>query len=77
MARAALMGRGSTDVQFVNDWVVNRENLHDLAVLLESGEVKVVIDKVYPLREAANAVAHMLGHHARGKVVVALGGENQ
>ena len=72
MARAALMGRGSTDVQLVKGWVVNRENLDALAALLESGDVKVVIDKVYPLSEAVNAVAHMLGHHARGKVVIAV-----
>jgi NADPH:quinone reductase-like Zn-dependent oxidoreductase len=71
MARAALMGRGSTNVQFVT-CVVNRENLEALAALLESGDVKVVIDKVYPLSEAAGAVAHMLGHHARGKVVIAV-----
>ncbi len=70
MARAALMGRGKTDVQFVKDWVVNRENLDDLGSLLESGEIKVVIDRVYPLSEAANAVAHMLRHHARGKVAI-------
>ncbi|MEC4687865.1 MAG: NAD(P)-dependent alcohol dehydrogenase, partial [Nitrospirota bacterium] len=36
MARAAIMGRGSTDVQFVT-CVVNRENLDALATLLESG----------------------------------------
>ena len=68
-ARAAVMGRGSTDVQFVT-CAVNRENLDALATLLEWGNVKVVIDKVYPLSEAANAVAHMLGHHAIGKVVI-------
>ena len=68
-ARAALMGRGSTDVQSVK-CVVNRENLDALAALLESGNVKVVIDKIYPLSEAVNAVAHMLSHHARGKVVI-------
>jgi NADPH:quinone reductase-like Zn-dependent oxidoreductase len=71
MARAALMGRGSTNVRFVT-CLVNRDNLEALAALLESGEVKVVIDKVYPLSETANAVAHMLGHHARGKVVIAV-----
>jgi NADPH:quinone reductase-like Zn-dependent oxidoreductase len=70
MARAALMGRGSTDVQLVT-LVVNRENLTALAAPLESGNVKVVIDKVYPLSQAADAVAHMLGHHATGKVVIA------
>jgi NADPH:quinone reductase-like Zn-dependent oxidoreductase len=72
MARAALMGLGSTDVQFVKGWVVDRENLDALATLLESGEVTVVIDKIYPLSEAANAVARMLGHHAKGKVVIAV-----
>jgi NADPH:quinone reductase-like Zn-dependent oxidoreductase len=65
MARAALMGRGSTVT-----CVVNRENLQDLAALLESGDVNVVTDRVYSLAEAAGAVAHMLGHHARGKVVI-------
>jgi NADPH:quinone reductase-like Zn-dependent oxidoreductase len=69
MARAAMMGRGSTDVQFVT-CVVNRENLDALATLLESGDVKVVIDQIYALSEPAKAVAHMLGHHARGKVAV-------
>lgn len=71
MARAALMGRGSTNVKFVT-CVVNRDNLADLATLLESGDVKAVIDKVYPLSEAASAVAHMLGHHARGNIAIAV-----
>jgi NADPH:quinone reductase-like Zn-dependent oxidoreductase len=71
MARAAIMGRGSTEVQFVT-CVVNRENLGALAALLESGHVRVVIDKIYALGETANAVGHMLGHHATGKVVVAV-----
>jgi NADPH:quinone reductase-like Zn-dependent oxidoreductase len=70
IARAALMGRGSTNVQSVT-LVVNRENLKALAAHLESADFNVVIDKVYPLSEAADAVAHMLGHHARGKVVIA------
>jgi NADPH:quinone reductase-like Zn-dependent oxidoreductase len=69
MARAAVMGKGKTNVRFVN-CIVNRDNLEALATLLDSGAVKVVIDKVYPLSEAADAVAHMLGHHARGKVVI-------
>ena len=69
MAWAAVIGLGSTDVQFVK-CLVNHENLDALAALLESGDVRLVIDKVYPLSEAANAVAHMLAHHARGKVVI-------
>jgi NADPH:quinone reductase-like Zn-dependent oxidoreductase len=72
IARAALMGLGSTKVQPGKTVVVNRENLDALATLLESGDLKVVIDEVYALGETANAVAHMLGHHARGKVVIAV-----
>jgi NADPH:quinone reductase-like Zn-dependent oxidoreductase len=71
MGRAALMGKGSTNVHFVN-CVVNRENLAALATLLESGDIKVVIEKVYPLGDAPTAVGHMLGHHAVGKVVIAV-----
>jgi NADPH:quinone reductase-like Zn-dependent oxidoreductase len=70
VARAALMGLGSTNVRSVR-LVVNRENLKALAAHLESAGFKVVIDRVYPLSEAADAVAHMLGHHSRGKVAIA------
>jgi NADPH:quinone reductase-like Zn-dependent oxidoreductase len=70
MARAALIGRGSTNVQLVT-LAVNRKRLEVLAALLESADVSVVLDNVYPLSQAADAVAHMLGHHARGKVAIA------
>jgi NADPH:quinone reductase-like Zn-dependent oxidoreductase len=69
MARAAVLGRGSTDIRFVK-CIVNRDNLRALASLIESGSIKVVVDKIYPLGEAHQAVAHMLGHHASGKVVI-------
>ena len=49
---------------------MNHENLDALVAFIESGDVEVVIDKTYPLGEAGHAVAHMLGHHARGKVVI-------
>ena len=53
MARAVLMGRlGSATVKLVSP-TVNRENLDALLRLLESGEVKLVIGKTYPLDEAA------------------------
>lgn len=68
-ARAALLARGSTNVKFVK-CVVNREHLDALATLLQSREVKVTIDETYQLSDAADAVAHMLGHHARGKIAI-------
>jgi NADPH:quinone reductase-like Zn-dependent oxidoreductase len=69
MARAVLMGLGSTTVKLVSP-AVNRENLAALLRLLESGEVRVVIDETYPLDQAASAVTHMLGHHAAGKIAI-------
>ena len=69
VAGAMLMGLGPTTVKTVT-LTVNRDNLRALADLLESGTVQVVIDKTYPLDCTATAVAHMLGHHARGKVAI-------
>jgi NADPH:quinone reductase-like Zn-dependent oxidoreductase len=70
MARAKLMGR-SVRVAFAS-YVVDHERLGALAALLETGEVRVVVGETYPLEAAPAAVAHMLGHHARGKLVVAV-----
>jgi NADPH:quinone reductase-like Zn-dependent oxidoreductase len=69
VARAVLLGRGSTTVKLVTP-TTNRENLDALLRLLESGQVRVVIDRTYPLDQAASAVTHMLEHHASGKVAI-------
>jgi NADPH:quinone reductase-like Zn-dependent oxidoreductase len=69
MARAVLMRLGSTNVRTVTP-AMNRENLAALGRLLESGEVRVVIAQTYPLDQAARAVAHMLEHHASGKIAI-------
>jgi NADPH:quinone reductase-like Zn-dependent oxidoreductase len=71
MARAKLIGLGSTNVQFVN-WKVGREALNSLATLLQSGDARVVISDAYPLDDAAKAVAHMVGHHAIGKLAITI-----
>ena len=71
-ARAAVMGRREPARVRLVTFVAIREHLTALAMLLESGEVRVVIDQTYPLRETAQAVAHMAGHHARGKVAISI-----
>jgi NADPH:quinone reductase-like Zn-dependent oxidoreductase len=71
VARATLMGQGKTNVKLVT-LAVNRENLDALVRLLESGKVRVVIDHTYPFDKTAGAVAHTLGHHASGKVAIAI-----
>lgn len=70
-ARAALMGLGSTTVRLVTP-TYNHENLDALRTLLAAGEVRVVIHKVYPLDQAADAVTHMLERHPGGKIAIAV-----
>lgn len=69
MARAVLMGLGSTNVKLVSP-AVSRENLDALSRLLGSGDVKVLIAQAYPLGQAASAVGQVLGHHPSGKIAI-------
>jgi NADPH:quinone reductase-like Zn-dependent oxidoreductase len=51
------------------------ENAADLLVLAEliaSGKVTPVVDKTYPLSQAADAIRYMQEGHARGKVVITI-----
>ena len=50
----------------------NQENLVVLSVLIETGKIIPVIDRIYPLSETRQAIDHVGGGHARGKVVVAV-----
>lgn len=53
--------------------VVSTENQQDLLVLkelIEQGAVTPVIDRTYPLSDAAQALAYVGAGHTRGKVVV-------
>ena len=47
-----------------------QENLVVLSELIEAGKVTPVIDRTYPLSETAQAIDHVGGGHARGKVVI-------
>ena len=48
-------------------------DLKTIADLMESGSVKPVIDRRYPLSETAEAMRYLEAGHARGKVVIVLG----
>ena len=50
----------------------NRADLETLAGLMAAGAVTPVIDRCYPLSEAAEAMRHLESGHARGKVVVTI-----
>jgi NADPH:quinone reductase-like Zn-dependent oxidoreductase len=49
---------------------INQKDLGFLKELLEAGKVVPVIDKRYPLSEAAEALRYLEERHARGKVVL-------
>jgi len=52
---------------------VASENSADLVVLrdlIESGQVKPVIDRAYPLTQVSTAIRHLIDGHARGKTVI-------
>ena len=69
MARAVLMGLGSHHREAR---IPCREPGEPDALLrlLEPGQVRVIIDKTYPLDQAANAVTQVLEHHAGGKIAI-------
>jgi NADPH:quinone reductase-like Zn-dependent oxidoreductase len=56
--------------------VTARTSQKDLAILkelLEAGKVVPVIDRCYPLSEAAEALRYLGEGHARGKIVITMG----
>jgi NADPH:quinone reductase-like Zn-dependent oxidoreductase len=55
--------------------LASSENAADLIVLtglIEAGQVTPVVDRTYPLAEAAAAIRHLLDGKARGKLVVSV-----
>ena len=65
--RAAVTG-GKRTVGYVSQ--PNREDLGFLAELLESGKVKPVIDRRYPLAEVPEAIRYFGEGNVRGKIVI-------
>jgi NADPH:quinone reductase-like Zn-dependent oxidoreductase len=47
-----------------------RADLETLAQLIEAGQLTPVIGKIYPLRQAPDAMRDLLAGHARGKLVI-------
>jgi len=55
----------------------NQKDLVILKELLEAGKIVPVIDRRYPLSEAAEALRYLGEGHARGKVVIAVESNNK
>jgi NADPH:quinone reductase-like Zn-dependent oxidoreductase len=72
MARAKLLGlTRRADVRF-SPSIADRGNLTAIGGMLASGELRAVVGRTYQLEETPQAVAHMLGHHARGNIVISV-----
>ncbi|HET6939867.1 MAG TPA: NAD(P)-dependent alcohol dehydrogenase [Nocardioides sp.] len=73
---AWLMVRGKLSARFLPFSVAvpqtpeSPEQLADLAALVEAGTVTPVLDRTFPLTEAAAAMSYLEGEHARAKVVL-------
>ena len=63
-------GRSQTAVSFLAK--VNPDDLALLRELLDAGTIRPVIDRSYPLEDAAAALAYLGEGHAKGKVVVTI-----
>ena len=49
---------------------ITHEDLVVLQQLIESGQVKTVVDRTYPLSQTAEAIRYLEAGHARGKVII-------
>ena len=52
---------------------MNKNDLNFLRELLETGKIKPVIDRIYPLSDVAEAIGYVEEGHAKGKVVLTVG----
>ncbi len=50
----------------------NTQDLQTLTELIESGQVRPVIDRTYPLSQAPEAIQYLRDGHAQGKVVISV-----
>ena len=56
---------------------MDQKDLGSIKELIEAGKVKPVIDRRYPLSEAAEALRYLGEGHARGKVVITVEKDNK
>jgi len=61
---------GSKKIISLGTMIQNKKDLNSLKELLESGKIKPVIDRIYPLGDVAEAIRYVEEGHARGKVVI-------
>jgi NADPH:quinone reductase-like Zn-dependent oxidoreductase len=70
IVKAQLLSRFVRHRLLVLTAAASTENLTTLSELAESGKLTPVIDRIYPLSEAAEAIRYLEVEHARAKVVI-------
>ena len=68
--RLAALGASQKVIFFIANF--KREDFLFLKDLFERGQVKPVVEKVYPLEQISEAMRHLGTGHARGKIVVSM-----
>ena len=48
------------------------ERLADLETLVEAGKIRAMIDKTYPLSDAAQGMRHLEDRSVQGKIVISV-----
>lgn len=66
--KLATIGASQTVTFFIAQF--NRDDLNLLREMTEAGKVKPIVERVYPLNEAADAMRHLGTGHAKGKLVL-------
>jgi NADPH:quinone reductase-like Zn-dependent oxidoreductase len=61
-------GRAASGIFFIV--TPSRPQLREIAALIDAGEIRPVVDEVFPLKQAASAYARGLRDHPRGKIVL-------
>ena len=46
------------------------KQLRRIAALIDAGELRTVVDRVFPFEQAKDALAYVESGHAKGKVVI-------
>jgi len=64
--------KGGKQLKGMGSVRINQDDLIVMKELLKTGKVAPVIDKCYPLSEAAEAMRHLGEGHAKGKVVITM-----